>query len=833
VSINIAAIDRIPAATGKAVTVGFTTQSALVSGQTVTVSFPSSFLTGTIAVTFAGAVNTFATTTTAVGTNKLTIAVGSAGAAATAYTITLTGATMPGPQPASTDVAGCETRFGVETTTDMIGGANTPQIGGVVTGVTFSVAADARVPATTSKTVTISFTTRTALTSGNLVTIDFPASYISGAIGVTFAGAVNTFATTTTAVGTSRLTIAVGSAGAAAAAYTITLTGATMGPPIAANPLTGISVGTTTDLPSESGFPALGGAVTAAALNIATADRIPSVNRKVIVTFTLATALVAGNTVTVQLPAGLVFAVTAGAATGILANAALVGNNIVLTASGAVTAAAQRVTICGVQLQSFTTSSTFGVRVMTTMDYTTTCSATGTVGTVQGQVTAVSMNIPLFASRVAANTAQSVTFAFTTATQLPTSSSSCNSVNSVTITFPTNFFVTNTVGSCSAATMLQISGLTGYTLTGAGSGPSSTTQFIFTGTVALPAASYTVVIGGLKLGSATSGDDLGIKVQTSLDAISIGAPSGPISGYKVTSVTMPSSCQASSSCQNVVIGFSSTAGSILKDGTLDITFSNAPVAGTVQAFMSGDALITGAFSSPSTLRLTVNRGTWVIGSTATVTLTGMTVVSTGLQTVPQYVSIGGSTNAYSMTYMPTGAGTTTTTSLTIVRPFPGVTNTIITIAFSTTNGIANNDIVRVFYPTGFFIDTPQFATCEGGDQYTVRATGLGSCSTVGSISTNNVLTAALQFMDFTYYGGGRAAGSQTIVVSGMTLSTTAVAASTTFSVVTTQNSCSAGMISTGSISSSNPGGSNAPASAGSSFVVSVAAAFACVLLYLL
>ena len=540
---------------------------------------------------------------------------------------------MPGPTAAGTGVACGGYNFGVQTTTDLIGGANTPQIGGVVTGVTFTVATADRVPAATGKAVTVSFTTQTALASGNLVTIGFPSTYIAGSIGVTFAGAANTFAATTTAVGTNALTIQVGSAGAAAATYTVTLTGATMGSPMAANTLTGVSVRTTTDLAGVSGYPALGGAVTATTLTIATSDRLAVANRKVIVSFTLATALISGNTITIMLPNGFVSAVTAGAVTGIAANAALSGNNIVLTASGAVTATAQTVNICGVTLGSFPTNSVKGVQVMTTMDYTTTCSATGTVGTT-GQVTAVSMSMP-FANRVAGNTAQSVTFSFTTATALPVSSANCNAANSVTITFPNAFFASNAAGSCGvAATMLTATGLTGYTLSGTGSAPTSGTTFVFTGTAALPAAAYTVVIGALTLGSATSGSDTGVTVQTSMDSVSVGAPSGPISGYQVTSVTMPS-CQVSSTCQNVVIAFSSTAGAILPGGTLTIGFTNAPVAGTPDAFMSGTALITGALAG-NTITLTVNAngGAWAIGSTATMTFTGMTVASTGLQTPP-------------------------------------------------------------------------------------------------------------------------------------------------------------------------------------------------------
>jgi len=471
------------------------------------------------------------------------------------------------------------------------------------------------------------------------------------------------------------------------------------------------------------------------------------------------------------------------------------------------------------------------VSVFTTMDFTTTCSATGTVGTPVGQVSAVSLTIP-WANRIASNTAQSATFAFTTATALPASSANCNAANSITITFPSNFFVANAAGSCgAAAAAVTATGLTGYTLTGSGTGPSSSTTFVFTGTAALPAAAYTVVIGGLTFGTATVGSDTGITVQTSMDSVSAGAPSGPLSGYKVTSFTMPS-CQASASCQNIVVAFSSNAGTILPGGTLDISFTNVPVAGTPDAFMSGSALITGAMSG-STLTLTVNAngGAWAIGSTATITLTGMTVASTGLQTAVQYASVGGSTPSYSAAFATTGAGTTTTTSLTVARPYPGVTNTQITIAFSTTKSIANNDVVRVFFPTGFFIGTPQFATCTGGDQYSVGATGLGSCNSL-YVSGMGTQGASMSYFDVTYNGAGQAAGTQSMVVSGVTLSTTAVAATPTFSVVTTQNSCSAGSISTGSISASNPGGPSAPASTAAAALLSAAAALVATLLLL-
>jgi len=250
--------------------------------------------------------------------------------------------------------------------------------------------------------------------------------------------------------------------------------------------------------------------------------------------------------------------------------------------------------------------------------------------------------------------------------------------------------------------------------------------------------------------------------------------------------------------------------------------------------MSGSALITGALVG-NTLTLTVNArgGAWNIGSTAVITLTGMTVRSTGLRPSRDFVSVGGSTQAFSAPYMMTGTGTTTTNTLSIARPFPGVTNTQMTITFTTTNGIAQGDFIRVFYPAGFLIGTPQTVTCAGStNQFDTTATGLGACSGL-AVANTGMWTSTLSWFEVEVTSGGSAAGPQTIVVSGVTLSATAVAATTTFSVVTTANSCSAGAISTGAISNANPGGPGVPPpSSAVSWVPSVLAVIACALMLL-
>ena len=95
VGISIADGDRIPGSTGKAVTVQFTTATPLMAGQTVTVTLPHGYISGTI-----GAIGAkFASTTT--GTHPQYIVTATAEIAPGAHTVILSGATIGGPMVAN------------------------------------------------------------------------------------------------------------------------------------------------------------------------------------------------------------------------------------------------------------------------------------------------------------------------------------------------------------------------------------------------------------------------------------------------------------------------------------------------------------------------------------------------------------------------------------------------------------------------------------------------------------------------------------------------------------------------------------------------------------
>jgi len=736
-----------------------------------------------------------------------------------AVSVVLNGATL-GPKRAAGNAAqNCVGTVSVETVNDLASTSNHPQLGGQVSAVSLNVATADRVVGLTNKPITVAFTIQTALAASNTVTINFPNGFITSA---TVTAVPDTF-TAGSQTGTQVVLTVAASKTVAAGAVTVTLTGATIGGPRGASS-SAVTVQTNYDLSSDGGHPAIGGLVTVPTLTIPAEERLASVvNRRIVVGFTLTTALVQSDTIAISFPSSpnsFVDSITNGDVTGIAAAASYASNTITLTVAAAgVTAGAKTVTICGVTLNAFAVDSATGIRVSTNKDYTTACSASGTVGTSQGTITDVSMTIP-FANRIK-NTAQSAVFAFTTSANIP--AATCGVSNTVVLTVPGNFFASGTPSSS----------MTGYTV-GANFAAGTIT---LSGTTALQAGKMTVTISGLTLGNPTAGSDMGVTVGATGHATSAGVPSGPISGYQVTKVTVSDTCQTSSACRTVTIDVSSAgdASTIASGGTLAITglpFSGTPDAMyfAVAGSSRGTLVTSTAVNGQGEITLTVDSGSaaWSLGATATITLSGLTLTASAAFTAST-ISVGGSTPAYSATYAASSTGTTTTSPLALARAVPGTTNTQATVTFSTTNGIANNDVIRVYFPSGFFIPNAVTTDCSGSTSQAITATGLGSCNTL-TVNTNNFNNG---WIAVTYSGPGTAAGSQTLVLSGVSLSTTEKAATNGFYVVTTSSSCSAGGASTGTISNSNPGGPGAQASSAASAVLSAAVAVAVAVMLML
>jgi hypothetical protein len=119
------------------------------------------------------------------------------------------------------------TGIAVSTSTDAAGSTGYPSRGGQVTSVSMTIAAADRVPLAGGKSVTVSFTTATALASGQTVTLTYPNGYFTGAP-TTPVTASSGFAASIAAMGATTV-IMTATANVAAGAYTVTVSGVTMG----------------------------------------------------------------------------------------------------------------------------------------------------------------------------------------------------------------------------------------------------------------------------------------------------------------------------------------------------------------------------------------------------------------------------------------------------------------------------------------------------------------------------------------------------------------------------------------------------------------------------
>jgi len=182
-------------------------------------------------------------------------------------------------------------------------------------------------------------------------------------------------------------------------------------------------------------------------------------------------------------------------------------------------------------------------------------------------------------------------------------------------------------------------------------------------------------------------------------------------------------------------------------------------------------------------------------STISTTSTRLSIAITNLQSVHQYMFVGSCSPAYCDMYMPIGAGTTVTTSLSIDCFFSGATNAheTDTIDFITANSISDNYIMRFFYLTIFTIFTPQVIYCSG------PTTGCAISRSYTYLEIENAVMLLTNTAHFCliYSGSGQeAARENNAADSSLTLSTASLAASDTFFVVIVMqnNSCAAGII---------------------------------------
>jgi len=374
-ALTIAPADRAAGATGKSVTLAFTTTVELVQGDKVTISYPSSpssffapSVTPTVAPTTLSAAATGASSIILTASSTITAGV---------LTVTLSGMTL--------GAAVGNAPNGIIVTTDKNPGIPTGTATGLigqVTGVTFAISSTDRVAGATGKDVTIAFNIPVALAAADKVTINYPSGYFGttastpSAIKVTnSAGSASAdFQADTTAPGATSLTIVVKSGQTPSGAQTLVLVGMTMGAATAGS-ATGITVsapGNAVSAGQDSG--AIGGAVTGVSFISGTTLRAGATNASVTVSFTTASVTPATTgKITINYPSGY-FATSATPAVyspaTIASSAAPTATAIVLTVgSAAISASAITVVLGGLTIGSNVACSATGITVSTSADY--------------------------------------------------------------------------------------------------------------------------------------------------------------------------------------------------------------------------------------------------------------------------------------------------------------------------------------------------------------------------------------------------------------------------------------------------------------------------------
>jgi hypothetical protein len=866
------ASDISPSA-GRPVSISFTTQTPINPSQKITVSFPNGYFAlpedgvpYTLTCYSCSALGMVVANATVQGSVLSLFA----GRVFPAGDFMLTIGPDPEMQPVkslgtSSLVCNPAVSLSVSTDTDLPGFSNLVATGGQVSQVKFSLSNTSAY--SKGQAATFSFQISTHLSAKSFVTISWPENLLMGNV-----LALKSSSNDTTSVSMFGPFVSVQNAMSVALQvtaphvspgfYSVTFTGVTVGPPRPASS-NGISISTSSDVAGFGSHPAIGGAVVSTAVAVLPDDQVFGPNRKIVVSFSTSTSLVCGDTITVTFPRDFVSNSMPSRVIGLpvtfgrIVAASMSPRKIVLTATGSIAAGSQAVTFCGVALPPLPkypfSSSHYGcgVQVWTNRDYTV------VFGSIQftpkfyvspnlkvafGLVTGVSMVIP-WANRRAGSTGQSVTFAFKTASPLPLGGLDVLGYrgNYIAVRFPSNFFVKNVAGGCGNFSAISVQGLPSdyqftdffysdelsmfiepIECTNRVSEAYNCNMFLISSptNASLPSASYTLTVNGLTFGGATSGEDgdaalsgrrSGISIQTPLDFTNVSVSSGPLSGYKVTEFKLPS-CRVTGTCQSVVVSFMSNAGPISSMRPLNISFYPvSPVSGSSSFMLQG--VLVAASVANNALILRPVFGTFTPSSDVqnSITITGLTLVATGV--IPQtiYASMSStsnmnpSTTSYSAPVATTSAGLAITTSLVVDAPFVSQI-TSATVSFTTVYPIHVNDFIYIYFPTNFF--AAPATNCSSGPMPLPTASSAPAfCSVyqscVPTFRSYNIAAvpsdATTSFYRFQVLSTALPPGPNTISISGLLMGNSTRASSNSFYVLTTKDACSGGTIQTGAI----------------------------------
>ena len=246
VSFLIQESHRVAGKAAVPVTLGFTPTTAVPTGGTVPMTYPSGFFAASITPTAAAGSSNMLGLTGTCGSTTLTslvITISGAAISASAFTITISGFTL-GP---STDGA---VGVLVQTSSDTLASAATHS-GGIfsqVSATNFTIAESDRIATKANVPVTLTFTPTTPLPPGGTITLTYCPDFFATSAQPTIAASSSTVAALTGACSmpsASKVVCTTAGATVTAAAFTVTITGFKMGQAAAAS--TGVHVQTSSD----------------------------------------------------------------------------------------------------------------------------------------------------------------------------------------------------------------------------------------------------------------------------------------------------------------------------------------------------------------------------------------------------------------------------------------------------------------------------------------------------------------------------------------------------------------------------------------------------------
>jgi hypothetical protein len=405
--------DRVPFSSGKTVTLSFATQTPLKENDFIFVNWTKDAFFGHVAPTlvYDGNRLTFRSVVELQG-NSYIIRVDGNGAPANSYTLSLTGVALGAPCSAI--------NLTVSSSRDRISDpVSSGTLGGHVQNVSFYISPAHRLTSSASQNnmVLLSFTTQTALSAQDNITLIYPNHFFAGGtapvVQSSVLGLVASSPTETSLMFTATASIPAG-------ALSMTLSGVTFGPPTAGSP-TGILVSTSMDRLSD-GSPSgsLGGQVFNVSFYISPAHRLTSSasqNNMVLLSFTTQTALSAQDNITLIYPnhffAGGTAPVVQSSVLGLVASSPT-ETSLMFTATASIPAGALSMTLSGVTFGPPTAGSPTGILVSTSMDRLSDGSPSGSLG---GQVFNVSV-IMDDADRISLFVGKAFIFSFATSSHL-------------------------------------------------------------------------------------------------------------------------------------------------------------------------------------------------------------------------------------------------------------------------------------------------------------------------------------------------------------------------------------------------------------------------------